>query len=188
MDVVVVTPPAPIVSTDEAKAQLRVDFDDDNALIDALIDAATSHLDGWAGVLQRALGAQTLKVTLDGFPAEPLRLPCPPIIAITAITYIDADGAEQTVDAATYELSAGGVLRLAYGQDWPTPRSDDDPVTITYTAGYDTVPGPIRQAILLMVGDLYANRETVVVGTVSAEIGMAPTVATLIGPYRVWRV
>jgi uncharacterized phiE125 gp8 family phage protein len=67
---VLVTPPvAAPVSLAEAKAHLRVDFDDEDALISGLIDAATQHLDGWSGVLGRALMPQTWEMSLDRFPA-----------------------------------------------------------------------------------------------------------------------
>ncbi|MCY1249378.1 hypothetical protein D9M72_629060 [compost metagenome] len=50
---------------------------------------------------------------------------------------------------------------------------------------FDTVPGPVpaplRAAILLLVGDLYANREARITGTIHVE---NPTVGRLMFPYR----
>jgi hypothetical protein len=37
-----------------------------------------------------------------------------------------------------------------------------------------------------MVGDLYLNRESVVVGSISSEIQMSTTVERLLGPLRIF--
>lgn len=184
MHVAVTTPPDPVVSVEEAKAHLYVDHPDDDAMIEAMVAAATAHLDGPAGVLNRALGEQVLVATLEGFPCAPVALRCEPIQSVGEITYVDQAGAEQTLSASVYELTDDGRLRLAFGQAWPAVRSCADPVRITYTAGYGTLPAPLRAAILLMVGDLYANRETGVVGTVASDVKMSTTVDALIAPYR----
>lgn len=65
-----------------------------------------------------------------------------------------------------------------------------EPGAVTSAAGdrpvlFDTVPGPVpaplRAAILLLVGDLYANREAGITGTIHVE---NPTVDRLMFPYR----
>jgi uncharacterized phiE125 gp8 family phage protein len=193
MHVAVVTPPAAVVSLDDAKAHLRVDHAEDDTLILALVAAATARLDGPAGILNRALGDQALQASLDGFPREPtwrgwrpvdLRLPCAPVTAVESITYVAADGTSATVAPEVYELTADGRLRLAHGQSWPQPRSDRDPVTITFQAGYEALPPPLRAAILLMVADLYANRESGGIGERAFEAPMTTTVDRLISPFR----
>ena len=57
-------------------------------------------------------------------------------------------------------------------------------MSVTFKAGYASVPAPLVSAILLMVGDLYANRETAVTGTVAFALPMSTTVQALIAPYR----
>jgi hypothetical protein len=77
---------------------------------------------------------------------------------------------ETALDAATYELRApsGPAAERATlwpkpGTDWPTTEWErTDAVRIRFTCGYAnaaSVPGPIKQAILLRLGDLYGNRE-----------------------------
>jgi hypothetical protein len=45
---------------------------------------------------------------------------------------------------------------------------------VRYRAGYaGDIPSGIRVAILLMIGHWYANREAVVVGTITSELPMA---------------
>ena len=65
-----VTPPAELIPLPEAKAWLRVDGMEEDALIGGLLAAATAHLDGWTGVLGRALGEQVWEISLDAWPAE----------------------------------------------------------------------------------------------------------------------
>lgn len=44
------------------------------------------------------------------------------------------------------------------------------------------VPEAVRQAIKMIVGDIYRNRESNIVGTI---VAINPTVQLLLGPYRV---
>jgi uncharacterized phiE125 gp8 family phage protein len=190
MRVIVVTPPEPVVSWDDADAHLRLFGDDsDKAYVEGLIASATAHLDGPAGGwLGRAIGAQTLEARLDNFDCGSIRLPFEPVREIDAVRYIDAAGAEVTIDPAQYELQ-GASLVPAYGATWPTPRWARETVRITYQAGYAAgkVPAPIKTAILMMVGDWYQNRETSVPSANATAVPMAADVAALLQPYRVYR-
>lgn len=68
MTPIVITPPAaPLVSLDEAKKHLRVDFSDDDALITAMIETARAWIDAPEGKLNRALITQTLELRLWHF-------------------------------------------------------------------------------------------------------------------------
>lgn len=59
-----VTPPATaIVSLPEVKAHLRVDHAHEDALIQAYLDAATSWIDGFDGVLGRCVLEQTWRAS-----------------------------------------------------------------------------------------------------------------------------
>lgn len=58
-----VTPPSEdVVSLPDMKAHLRVDHDDEDAMIQSLTDAAVSWLDGWDGVLGRCIMRQTWQI------------------------------------------------------------------------------------------------------------------------------
>ena len=179
-----IAPASAPVSLDQAKAHLRVDHDDEDTLIQAFIDAATAHLDGWSGVLGRALVTQTWSQMFDRF--EPrLRLPMP-AQTVVSVTCVDPDGLTVTVDAPDYVLrtdALGSFVETAHDAHWPAVRDQTGAVSVAFTCGEpgSSVPAPIRAAILLMVGDLYASREGVVTGTIVAE---NPTVAALIAPYR----
>lgn len=187
-----IAPALDLVTAAEIKAHLRVDFTDDDTLVTALRDAVVSHLDGWSGILGRCLLTQTWRQDFDGFPAGDLiRLPMMPVTAVSGITYRDASDVQQTLSTNVYAgpfhdgLSA--FVTLKYGQVWPNTYTRTDAVAVTFAVGYATaadVPKAIRQAALLMIGDLYENRETVQIGSVSSAIQMTPTVDALLGPYR----
>lgn len=175
----VVTPPAPVVSLDQAKAHLRVDAPDDDAMIALYVAAATAAIDGPDGWLGRALGQQSLVLTAPAFPGcggcdwssctpgwtthhpDEVRLPYPPIQSVTTVSYLDAaTGTRIVVDPASYALFDRVLFPLA-GQPWPSAACRPDAIRIEFVAGYATseqVPSDIRAAILLAVGALYANR------------------------------
>lgn len=185
MRVVVVTPPAPFVPLEEAKAHLLVEHALDDVLIRAYIAAACEALDGPDGWLQRAVGQQALRLHLTGFPSlrAGLTLPCGPILAIKSVAYADEAGDDQTLTP----ILAGDVIHPPSGSDWPRVADAPEPVAIEYAAGYEAgrIPAPIKAAALLMVGDLYSNRETV--SDRASAVPMSATVKSLLSTYRIWR-
>ncbi len=93
-------------------------------------------------------------------------LPFPPSVSITSIVYIDTDGSSQTLATDQYALdvlSEPGRLYNTFGNSWPSTQAIQNAVLVTYVAGYGTAatdtPEGIRQAILLMIGAWYENRE-----------------------------
>lgn len=199
MRVVVITPPPGVVTLAEAKQHLRVDHDEDDALIGIYLAAAHRQVDGPDAWLGRAIGVQTLEAYPSSFEVcDPL--PRPEIIDVVSVKYLDPDRVLQTVDPATYELHDRHLV-LAEDATWPTvyagvSASKLPVVQVRYRAGYvadpladplvAAVPDDIRAAILLITGDLYANRETAVTGTVAAKIPMSATVENLLATYRVY--
>ena len=186
MRIVVVTPPAPVVTLAEAKAHLRVTGTAEDTLIEGMVAAATQHLDGPAGWLGRALGVQELEARLD-LSCHPslIRLSFPPITSVTSVTYLDANRAPIVADPATYELIGEDVIAIG-APAWANAYSGREALRVRFVAGYAVLPAPIRGAILLMVGDLYAHRETTSpVATTSIPISV--TVQALLEPFRVYR-
>ena len=184
-------PAATPVSLAEAKAHLRVEHSEDDTLITAMITAATERLDGWSGILGRCLVMQTWVCEFDGFPcSDRLRLPLAPLGNITSVTFRDSDNVERTLSADTYypvSDNLGPAVNLVSALSWPSTYDRADAVTVTASFGYgaaSAVPAPIKAAILLMVGDLYRNRESGVVGPVAVEVKMSATVDALLAPYR----
>lgn len=196
LDLELVTPPAvAALSAADARAYLRLDSTDQDTLLADLVASAVGHLEGKAGILGRALIEQTWRLCLERFPiCGGIRLPLPPLISVTSITYVDAAGATQTLSASEYVVHAGGLALVepVYGHAWPSARCQRRSIAVTYKAGYgaaDTdVPRAIRQAVKFMVADLFEHRETGVVGATSAEVKTSLTVDRLLRPFRIPRL
>lgn len=189
MRVVVITPPDPVVSLDAAKAHLKVQHGADDALIEGLVAAATQHIDGPAGWLGRAIGVQTLEARLDPSDAfAGIQLPYPPAANIISVTYLDLQRQEIVADPASYELVGDQVTAIGTAA-WQGGLAGAEALRVRFVAGYATVPAPIRAAILLMVGDLYAFRESATAASTPAASAVPISVTTqmLLQPYRVYR-
>jgi uncharacterized phiE125 gp8 family phage protein len=183
----VVPPVGHVVSLEDAKAHLRRDDTTyEDALIFGLIDSVVGSLDGWGGTLRRALLTQTWSESFRYFDGLRIPLRLAPVSSIVSITYFDPDGVLRTFDASAYRLqrvSGDAYVELDSSASWPSVDARDDAATITYVCGYGdgpAVPAPIRQAILLMVGDLHLNREAA--GPQQFHTNRA--VEALLAPYR----
>ena len=180
-----VTPPdsAP-VSLADAKVHLRVDHDDDDALIEGLIGSATEHLDGWIGVGGFCLAVQTWRQDFDAF-SKDMRLALGPVIDVTSVAWRNEAGTLSTVSSSNYDLrtdSAGrSLIRFDIGFSFPSGLHESRAVSITYRAGHAVVPNPLRVAIMMLVAHWYGNREAV---AAVASTALPMGVASLIAPYR----
>jgi uncharacterized phiE125 gp8 family phage protein len=183
------------VTLDEALLDFRLDAygspaeHPDEALIQSMITAARELAENH---INAKIAEWQLELRLPGF-CQTILIPDAPLQSIDAVTYIDTNGATQTVDPALYELAGrpeAPVLRPVYGASWPTSvRAQDDAVRIRYTAGYTTgspdtnpVPEVIKKAIRLIAGHMYENRENVVIGASVAELPMGALF--MLQPYR----
>jgi uncharacterized phiE125 gp8 family phage protein len=184
----IVTPPAaePITLA-QAKLHLRVDtsLTAEDSLITAMISAARDRAEQETG---RAIPTQTWKLQLDRFPCDEIDVPMPPLQSVTSIQYLDAlTGTLTTLAQANYVVSSythdRGRITPAYGIVWPVSRLQADSVTVTFVAGYATVPQSITEAIYLMVGQWYdMARSGVTEGFRQVEIPLAAS--RLLGAYR----
>lgn len=189
-----VTPPEILpVSLAEMKLHLRIEpsvtVEDD--LVTALTGAATSHLDGWTGILGRCLVEQAWRQDFDAI-RRCLALPLGPVVDITSV-----EGSDGPLDAASYRLvtdAAGrSFVELASGVALAGQAS------VIYRAGYATIPaeaGPpatparstvpedIKAAIKLFVGAWYENREESIIGTIGAKLPETVATSALLTKYR----
>ena len=189
---VLVSPPgAPPVTLGDVKRHLRIDHADDDGLIGTYIAAAVEHLDALAGILGRCLVSQQWRQDFHRF-CHRLDLAFPHV-ATAAVEYLDADGAAIATDHEWTLRTDSEEAYLTLARSSVAP-SGLDIIRVTFTAGYGTmpsdgsedpnpVPGPIRSAILLMVGDLYRFRETAEGGGI-AKVEMSVTADRLLTPYR----
>lgn len=160
-----------VVSLDQAKQHLRVDDETDDALIEGLIAAAREYCET---ATRRQFVSTTYALRMDNLPTE-IVLPKPPLVSVSSITYVDSAGATQTLSSSLYTVNQHrepGVIVPAYQATWPTVRGHTNDVVIQFVAGYgaaSAVPKAAKQAILLLIGTWYENREAS-----GIEIGGAP--------------
>jgi uncharacterized phiE125 gp8 family phage protein len=185
--VLLVRPSQALISLNEAKAACRVDHDDDDALIAGYAEAAVSHLDGYAGILGRALLTQTWLQAFDGFSCLRLAL-CP--VQSAALEYVDAAGDVTEYPPEFYALREDALspyLEPVYGGAWPAARGQADAVRVTYVCGWPSpgdVPEAIRQAAKLLTAQFYENREAASAMGSGGFAELPFGVKALIAPFR----
>ena len=202
MPLQLITPPAlEPVSLDEVKHHLRVDIEDDDALITALITAARQAAES---ITQRQLMPAMHSLVLDGFvwpqgraaggcasmlPSNVLLLtPCP-VRAVTAVQYLDMNGHVQALDINDYVVDLvcePARLTPAFGRVWPVALPQIGSVTVRFETGYadkESVPEGIKAWIKLRVGAMYAHREEIT-ATTRGRLDSLPFVDGLLDPYK----
>jgi uncharacterized phiE125 gp8 family phage protein len=202
------------ISLPMAKAHLRVDYVEEDLLIEALIGAAREYAENYCN---RAFYNQTWQLTLDAFPsvssfssippsgletwlttgpffdAFAIKLPIGYVDSITSITYFDGTSI-QTLPPAAYATDLNSTparIMTVTGKSWPYPAIyTPGTVKVTYVAAsygdgveLDTCPMSIKQALLLLIGHYYTNRESVSSGTMTK---VPQGVESLLNPYKIY--
>lgn len=150
----VITPPvAEPVSINDFKAWMNglPISADQEPMVTALLKAGREEAEAYQNA---AYSEQTLQLTVETEPRPPgyhallaITLPRPPYRGLQSVTALLPDGTQQDVTAQFDVHNDGGpaVLALKFGAPFPPPSR----LQVVYTAGYDTVPEKVRQAILL---------------------------------------
>jgi len=180
-------PAAEPVTTAECKSHLNLDESYYDTILDNLALAARQKVEAETG---RQLITATYDLVLDKFPAgrRIMHLPKGQVQSVSAITYTDTAGSSATFSASDYIVSIKrdpGSVTPAYDKTWPSARLERDAVQVRWICGYggaSDVPQSIKQAILLLVGHWFENREAVLVGPGATVLPMA--VESLLAPYR----
>lgn len=175
------------VTLDEAKLHLKVEHDEEDALISSYISAARAMCEG---ELNRTIMLATWEMRTDVF-EDALKLEWPRVIRIDWLQFQDVDGVLRYLDPQDYVLDASSDDAPAYvlparGRAWPeTDTESINCVRVRYAAGYgntpQSVPAPLRQWILLHVADFYQNREAT-----GREAKTLPYLNGLLSPFKVY--
>jgi uncharacterized phiE125 gp8 family phage protein len=184
----VITAPTyePISAADVAEYIRVDDLAQDELLLEGMITAARQYLEQY---LSRPIATQTLEEALTGW-ANPIVLDSS-LQSVTSIKYLDLNGAEQTLASNQYLVdtySEPAQITPAYNVEFPELYAVPNNVKVRYVAGYTSggspdlspMPKPLRFAMMLIIGDLYANREAG--GDKAYQIN--PTVQSLLQFYR----
>lgn len=185
MSLELVTPPAAEpVSLADAKAHLRVDTDNEDALIARLIVAAREAAERATG---RAFVAQTWRLWLDMWPGDwAIEIPRPPLIGVNSVTTYDASGNATVVDAESYLVDVVSLPgRIVFKNTVLPPVSlrEANAIAVEFEAGYgadaDDVPAGICAGTLAWIAHLYESR---------GDAAAAPPAQALalLAPYRVF--
>jgi uncharacterized phiE125 gp8 family phage protein len=179
------TPPAiEPVSLAEAKDFLRIVSDDEDELLGTLITAARLMIEAASG---RLLIEQDWRIVLDTWPqGGEIRLPLSPVRSLTAARVHPASGTAETIAPAALSLAEGSdppLIRIAGLV--PAPGRTHAAIEIDLIAGFgatsDTVPAPLRQAVLRLACRWFEHRGDVV----SRDAARLPAeIAALVAPFR----
>ena len=173
-----------VITLEEAKAYLRVDSEDENALISAMIAAAEKHVELATG---RVLLTSTFELVYDEVSGS-IEIPKSPLQEVTKIEVVSEAGVKTEVASSIYNVDTSGILgrvQLKPGCVWPSHRGFASFI-VTVKAGYgDTaaaVPPALKQAALAALAVIFASR-----GEMDQE-KINSAVAALCWPYKVWRL
>jgi uncharacterized phiE125 gp8 family phage protein len=172
----------------EAKAHCRVTDSTEDALIDHLIAtvARVVERESW-----RFTSRASREFSFQGFgchPRDRVIIPALPVVAIEAVTYLDANGAEQTLTPADYRLGNWhglASLQPSPGTSWPATAALDGAVTVRALCGHvgaEDFPADLKNFALLMLTHYFDNREAV--GGGSAASSLSDAAARLLADYR----
>jgi uncharacterized phiE125 gp8 family phage protein len=198
---VTVQPVSEPVTEDQVKQQCGISASDTSYddMIERMIATERGFVERYCGI---KIVTQTVSMKCDRF-CDFKRLAVSPIQSVTSVSYVDIDGATQTLDAAVYEARLEGLapsIVLKYNQVWPTPRVGSR-ITVVAVAGYETAPSELVSAMLLRIGRSFVFggptqtvKKRVVDGVGSVEMetsgsldtSLNNTVSALLENFRSW--
>ena len=171
----------------EVQSHLRLGTLDaaEQAELTIMITAATEMAESYCN---RSWRSGTKTVLFTSFPlseANPIVI-TDEVQSITSIGYYDS--AHVAATFTTFRVvNTGGRSDIypSFGEYWPSDSNDlPHNITVTAVVGDEaSVPSSVKSAILLMVADLYENRENAVVGTIVSSM-VSMTSKLLLHPYK----
>ena len=179
------------IALSEAKLFLKVDTSDDDALIGTIISSAREYVENFTGY---QLLSATYTQYLDKFPNKntAIELLMNPVSAVTHVKYYDSDNTLQTWNSSNYDTDLKGKparITLANDATFPTVYDRTNAVEIKFVAGYASTsatgfPKQLLNAMYLIIGHLYENRQDVIVGSIVTE--MRKGADSILRQYRIF--
>lgn len=164
------------ISLEEFKLDRRIENEEtsEDTKLEMCIKAAREYCERFT---RRSFINTVWDYTLDAFPCREISLPRSPLVSVDEVTYTTEEDEEVTLDDSAYLVNLRrepGIIVPAYGTVWPSTVDLPERVRVQFTAGYGEtaafVPASIKQAILLLAGHYYENREENVVGTITSKL------------------
>ena len=179
------------IALSEAKLFLKVDTSDDDAFIGTIISSAREYVENFTGY---QLLSATYTQYLDKFPNKntAIELLMNPVSAVTHVKYYDSDNTLQTWNTSNYDTDLKGKparITLANDATFPTVYDRTNAVEIKFVAGYASTsatgfPKQLLNAMYLIIGHLYENRQDVIVGSIVTE--MRKGADSILRQYRIF--
>lgn len=150
-----------VVSVTECKKAARVDWDEEDNVIEGWIKEAAASVEVDASI---CLMTQTWRLNMDWFP-DVIELRKYPVASVSSLTNVATDGTTNTVSASDYIVDVTSFpprIVPAYGLTWPTCRDQPRSVKVTFVAGVSSpanVSAIAKQAVLLSVAKRIRERE-----------------------------
>jgi len=148
------------ITTDEAKAFLRITHNLEDDLVSALISAARAHCERYTGLL---LAGQAVTQTMDSFPCgDTLTLAKGPVAEVSGIAVVTSEGEAGETEFSADNFVADPASRrivLKDGASWPEVVRPIAGVKVRYVAASD-VPHTLLQGMKHLISHMYENRET----------------------------
>jgi uncharacterized phiE125 gp8 family phage protein len=183
---------------EDIKDHLRIPIGETNedTLLEGLRDVAQEYVENYTN---RKLLTQKWSVYFDDWPnKDSFEIPYPPLQYLgsssgpsTALAYTNST--QNTVRWSSSNFAAdsisepGRLVRDYEVTAWPTTATlhNNNPIAITFICGYTTtsnIPQSIKQAMLLIIGHLYEQREETIVGQPITRVPLAAN--SLLASYR----
>jgi uncharacterized phiE125 gp8 family phage protein len=172
------------LSYSDVKAYLRLNDDSEQAFVTSLITVARQIVEGQ---IWRPLISQTWAMQFDysEIGTNIYNINKAPLLSVTDVKYYDEDDTLQTLAASQYEVDIYGSPARFRLINVPKLKDRMNALQLNFTCGYTNaaaVPSPIKQAMYLIIGHLYENRQDVVTGT---QVHQIPDSSKyLLEPYR----
>lgn len=163
------------VTLNDGKSQLRIEdsFTLDDAYISSLISVARDRAENYCN---RFFTEQVIKIIFDeDLPQSEIALPYPNLKSVDSLQYVQ-DGVLTTIDSSYYYVDLDRQRITVIGS-WPVA----DNYRMVVTTGAPVELGGVKQAMMLMVTDMYELRTETVLGV---SIAINPAVHALLYPYR----
>ena len=179
------------ISVADAKTHLRVSGTDDDTYISALISATLNIISDYVGYPVQKSVSQFVFDNGNSDTDSVLKI-MSRVLSVTSVQYYDSEGVLHTADYAAIN-NVFGNYGININLNSLESDSDGDRYLVTAVTGFEKpgasadeskiFPKPMRQAALMILGNLYDNRQDLTIGTISEEMPMNSK--WMLNPYKI---
>ena len=182
------------VTLEEIKDHIRISTTvsaTEDTLLLSFIEVARGYCEKYQG---RAYLDQTWDLVFDDWPnGNIIDIPLPPLQTVSYVYYYGTGGTANTMTASTYIVDSNsepGRVSLGYGEVWPSETLRPiNGVKVRFICGEGSVASAVssgvKEAIKLIVGDLYEHREDT---DIKALLEVPYGVKALLNFERIWPI